>query len=265
MEPRHRCPQASQQRYERALPVSAFSGFTGLLAHCVHLRRCCAPAPALHCQTCHHPLTYKQPPAVNGAPRASRATSRRCFRERTGPAVNTKSWRGVLRLSQCSRAGSKGAEQATQADVCFGCHKAQRAQVRRVSAHPLATTGLADTRKMACSDCHNPHGSTGPKLLVKNSVNDTCFTCHAEKRGPYLWEHAPVADDCTNCHTPHGSSNAPLLKARVPWLCQACHSGDHAAQINSGANLAGRLSRRSTAPNRPGRPRREPSWPGAPV
>jgi DmsE family decaheme c-type cytochrome len=128
---------------------------------------------------------------------------------------------------------------ATQADVCFGCHKAQRAQMRRVSAHPLATTGLADTAKMACSDCHNPHGSTGPKLLVKNSVNDTCFTCHAEKRGPYLWEHAPVADDCTNCHTPHGSSNAPLLKARVPWLCQDCHSGDHAAQINSGANLAG--------------------------
>jgi cytochrome c2 len=25
----------------------------------------------------------------------------------------------------------------------------------------------------------------------------------------------------------------------VPWLCQDCHSGDHAAQINSGANLAG--------------------------
>jgi DmsE family decaheme c-type cytochrome len=127
----------------------------------------------------------------------------------------------------------------TQAEVCFACHQAQRAQIHRVSTHPLAVTSLASSVKMACSDCHNPHGSNGPKLLVKSSVNETCYTCHAEKRGPFLWEHAPVADDCTNCHTPHGSANAPLLKARAPWLCQECHSGDHGAQINSAANLAG--------------------------
>ncbi len=128
---------------------------------------------------------------------------------------------------------------ATQAEVCFGCHKTQRAQIRRISAHPLALTGQASNAKMVCADCHEPHGSTGPKLLRKNSVNETCYTCHAEKRGPFLWEHAPVVDDCTNCHTPHGSSIAPLLKARPPWLCQDCHSGDHGAQVNSGANLAG--------------------------
>jgi DmsE family decaheme c-type cytochrome len=128
---------------------------------------------------------------------------------------------------------------ATQAEVCFTCHKAQRAQIRRISTHPLAVTGLASTAKMGCSDCHNPHGSTGPKLLVRNSVNETCYTCHPERRGPFLWEHAPVADDCTTCHTPHGSTNAPLLKTRAPWLCQECHSGDHGNQVNSGANLAG--------------------------
>jgi DmsE family decaheme c-type cytochrome len=119
----------------------------------------------------------------------------------------------------------------TQPEVCFACHKTERAQTHRFSTHPI------DAGKMACSDCHNPHGSTGPKLLAKNSVNETCYTCHAEKRGPFLWEHSPVVDDCTNCHTPHGSTNSPLLKARVPWLCQECHSGDHGAQLNSGANL----------------------------
>ncbi|MEI6668843.1 MAG: DmsE family decaheme c-type cytochrome [Acidobacteriota bacterium] len=128
---------------------------------------------------------------------------------------------------------------ATQADVCYRCHKEQRAQARRVSTHPLAATGLASTAKMSCSDCHNPHGSVGPTLLVKSSVNETCYSCHAEKRGPFLWEHAPVTDNCANCHSPHGSSNAPLLKTRPPFLCQECHSGDHGAQINSGANLAG--------------------------
>lgn len=122
-------------------------------------------------------------------------------------------------------------KKASQPEVCFACHKNERAQTHRISTHPIAAG------KMSCSDCHNPHGSTGPKLLAKNSVNETCYTCHAEKRGPFLWEHGPVVDDCTNCHTPHGSTNAPLLKARAPWLCQECHSGDHGAQLNSGANL----------------------------
>ena len=121
----------------------------------------------------------------------------------------------------------------SQAEVCFACHKTERSQVHRISRHPILEG------KVVCADCHNPHGSTGPKLLVKESVNDTCYTCHAEKRGPFLWEHAPVADDCTNCHTPHGSTNAPLLKARAPWLCQECHSGDHGKNLYSGANLPG--------------------------
>jgi len=122
---------------------------------------------------------------------------------------------------------------ATQPEVCFGCHKSERAQTHKLSSHPLGEG------KMSCSDCHNPHGTVGPKLLTKNSVTDTCYTCHAEKRGPFLWEHQPVSEDCSTCHTPHGSSTAPLLKQRTPWLCQDCHTGDHAAQVNSGANLAG--------------------------
>jgi len=119
---------------------------------------------------------------------------------------------------------------ATQAEVCFSCHKTERAQTHRNSTHPL------DAGKMACSDCHNPHGSVGPKLLVKASVNETCYTCHAEKRGPFLWEHSPVADDCTNCHTPHGSVSNNLLKARPPFLCQECHQ-DHGSSLKSGNSV----------------------------
>jgi len=120
---------------------------------------------------------------------------------------------------------------ASQPDVCFACHKSERAQTHRISTHPLAAG------KMACSDCHNPHGSTGPALMRKASVNETCWSCHADKRGPFLWEHEPVTESCANCHTPHGSNIAPLLKARTPFLCQSCHTGDHAAQVNSAANL----------------------------
>jgi DmsE family decaheme c-type cytochrome len=119
----------------------------------------------------------------------------------------------------------------TQPEVCFTCHKNQRAQTHRISTHPIAAG------EMTCSDCHNPHGSIGPRLMAKNSINETCYTCHPDRRGPFLWEHSPVSEDCTSCHTPHGSNNPALLKARTPWLCQECHSGDHSGPMNSGANL----------------------------
>ncbi len=122
---------------------------------------------------------------------------------------------------------------AEQPAVCFTCHKDQRAQTKQVSTHPL------DAGKMACSDCHNPHGSAGPKLLAKNTVNETCYTCHAEKRGPFLWEHQPVNEDCTNCHTPHGSNITPLLKSRPPFLCDECHDGPHNSQAPYGTAVAG--------------------------
>jgi len=107
---------------------------------------------------------------------------------------------------------------SSQPEVCFGCHKQQRTQALKAYAHPLFEG------KMACSGCHNPVGETTDRLFVRQTVNDTCFECHAEKRGPYLWEHAPAAEDCTNCHNPHGSNHPGMLSMRGPMLCQSCHS-----------------------------------------
>jgi DmsE family decaheme c-type cytochrome len=134
-------------------------------------------------------------------------------------------------------------QRATQRDVCFTCHKDQRADVHKISTHPLevgsTSTNTLGSVKMACSDCHNPHGSTGPKLLKKATVVETCTTCHAEKRGPFLWEHQPVSEDCTNCHTPHGSNITPLLKDRPPFLCDTCHDGPHNSQAPYGPGAGG--------------------------
>jgi DmsE family decaheme c-type cytochrome len=79
--------------------------------------------------------------------------------------------------------------------------------------------------KVTCTDCHNPHGSYSENLLKTATVNEVCWQCHAEKRGPFLWEHPPVTESCLNCHDPHGSQNDFLLKISRPRLCQQCHSG----------------------------------------
>ena len=108
-------------------------------------------------------------------------------------------------------------DKTTQAEVCFTCHKEQRAQINRPSRHPIKEG------KVACSDCHNSHGSVGPSLMVRDSVNDTCYTCHMEKRGPFVRTHQPVTEDCSICHNPHGTTTPNLLKSRAPFLCQQCH------------------------------------------
>jgi DmsE family decaheme c-type cytochrome len=120
---------------------------------------------------------------------------------------------------------------AGEAGVCFACHERERAEFLRRSAHPV-TAGL-----MQCTSCHTPHGSAADGLLTRTTINETCYDCHAEKRGPFLWEHAPVREDCTNCHVPHGSSHADLLIARTPFLCQQCHlAAFHPSTVMSGAN-----------------------------
>jgi DmsE family decaheme c-type cytochrome len=105
----------------------------------------------------------------------------------------------------------------TEIETCGQCHIQKRAQQMRSSHMPLLEG------KMTCTSCHNPHGSVTPALLKENSVNDACYTCHAEKRGPFLWEHAPVTESCTNCHDPHGSNHERMLKVAKPRLCQQCH------------------------------------------
>lgn len=107
---------------------------------------------------------------------------------------------------------------ATQPDVCFDCHQLQRTETLKAYAHPLFEG------KMDCSGCHSPHGDSPERQLARQTVNDTCFGCHAEKRGPYVWEHEPAAEDCTLCHAPHGSNHPAMLTRRTPLLCQGCHS-----------------------------------------
>jgi DmsE family decaheme c-type cytochrome len=104
-----------------------------------------------------------------------------------------------------------------QQEVCFTCHRDIRALVMRPSHHPIVEG------KVKCTSCHNPHGALSPAMVNAESIKELCTTCHADKRGPFLYEHAPVEESCLNCHNPHGARTVKLLNEKVPNLCQDCH------------------------------------------
>lgn len=114
----------------------------------------------------------------------------------------------------------KNLAKSTQEEVCAQCHKQINAQLLKSSHHPIREG------KIGCSDCHNPHGTVSEKLVSANSLNEKCYECHAEKRGPFLWDHPPVEENCMTCHSPHGSSHDKLLVTKRPYLCQTCHANN---------------------------------------
>jgi DmsE family decaheme c-type cytochrome len=111
----------------------------------------------------------------------------------------------------------KGAHVASQVELCAACHKSQQKALTQRSHHPFREG------KTECGACHNPHGSGTEYSLKSDSVNDQCYSCHEDKRGPFLWEHSPVREDCLTCHDAHGSNHASLLVTRTAQLCQSCH------------------------------------------
>jgi DmsE family decaheme c-type cytochrome len=102
-------------------------------------------------------------------------------------------------------------------NMCERCHEEVRVEFSLPSHHPM------HEKKMLCTNCHESHGSSNEKLLKKASVKEVCTQCHAEKEGPFVYEHAENSEDCRTCHSPHGSVNNNLLKVAVPFLCLQCH------------------------------------------
>jgi predicted CXXCH cytochrome family protein len=123
-------------------------------------------------------------------------------------------------------------------ETCFQCHLEVRAAFALPHHHPVLEG------KMSCADCHSPHkgiaiksggtraaemGGTNIQQNLKAgglaflSRNETCFECHTQQRGPFVYEHEALRQGCVVCHSPHGSVNQRLLNERNATLCLKCH------------------------------------------
>jgi predicted CXXCH cytochrome family protein len=114
----------------------------------------------------------------------------------------------------------------SQPELCGGCHLNVQAQFALPTHHRVPEGAVK------CTDCHNAHDSLNPTTLRQVSWQ-TCATCHPEKRGPWVFEHAAVkVQGCTACHVPHGSVNRMLITQREErFLCLQCHVDPAAANV----------------------------------
>lgn len=137
---------------------------------------------------------------------------------------------------------------------CLSCHSIHAAPARPhllvmdsvalcESCHPGKAAGFRDKpfahrlqAGMDCASCHDPHGLPRDSALRFTRADELpCLSCHAEKKGPFVFEHVSgVAGNCLSCHEAHGSSNPKQLKrAQVSQLCLECHSPIAAGTLGS--------------------------------
>ena len=129
-----------------------------------------------------------------------------------GPGSNI-----ALRKPNPTVAPLQTTERQLQYETCTACHKQIRAQLIKTSHHPIIEG------KVACTSCHNPHGALSKSMVNAESIPQLCTSCHAEKRGPFVWGHPPVEENCLTSHNSHGSNHPRLLADKTHSLCQDCH------------------------------------------
>jgi DmsE family decaheme c-type cytochrome len=189
------------------------------------------------CESCHGPGSkhaesgsaeeIRNPSKLNPA-----ATDRTCLqchlnqptqagRILSSHAKNQVSCTACHSIHANGRRGLVARKPAAINEQCSACHLSAWAQFQKPYKHRV-TEGA-----MSCVDCHNPHGSFRPAMTRTFAANEPgCFKCHANLRGPFTFEHAPVRfESCSRCHEPHGSANPRMLiRQQVRFVCLECHA-----------------------------------------
>ncbi len=192
----------------------------------LHMRS--APQPGATCESCHGPGSLhaeESDPALiyNPARDYNAAEANPCLTCHNGDKFASAAGQAHHEVADgCSdchviHSGKKHYLKKTGSALCLDCHRDVGSQFRLTSHHPVPE-GL-----MTCESCHNVHGGKSDFALT-NGNRERCISCHADKEGPFVYEHQPVNEDCGICHSAHGTVADNLLVQNEPALCLGCHS-----------------------------------------
>ena len=113
-----------------------------------------------------------------------------------------------------------------QPSLCYGCHATAKADFAKPYHHRV------DEGLIQCSDCHNVHGTaTLRQVRAMPSGDAICVKCHADKQGPFVYEHVPVkTEGCSSCqHAPRIDQSTLLAgepgEPAVPAVSHISRSG----------------------------------------
>ena len=116
--------------------------------------------------------------------------------------------------------------QEYNSELCFMCHSDKQEQVE--------TSEVVHGTASECQMCHDPHGSTQPRLLRANT-RSICASCHqddANRRHPVPTHPFEAPDEryrpgnpftCSSCHEPHASKHSKLFRFETLPICGNCH------------------------------------------
>jgi|SRR6185369_2743078 DmsE family decaheme c-type cytochrome len=194
------------------------------------------PANKTHgCESCHGPgaahvsgggdvtqiLRFKDMSAHEASARCLECHGDSHKQAQFGSSTHLSNNVGCLDCHSPHRAAAEHLLVKAQPELCYGCHGSTRADFAMPFRHRV-NEGLVQ-----CKDCHNVHGGGNLRQVRSSATGDAaCFRCHADKQGPFVFEHLPVkTEGCGSCHTPHGSTNPRLLRvSQINLLCLQCHT-----------------------------------------
>ena len=207
------------------------------------------PAATHGCESCHGPgqkhaesgdPDADSAPQQDGAGQRRRATCMTCHSRAASHALwdgSQHDQRNIGCVTCHSVHASKGPSQLkarTVMEQCATCHRRRHQQAAPVQPHAGAGRG-DDVLVVPQRAWQHQRASC---CAAGTTIDESCTSCHTDKRGPYLWEHAPVSESCVTCHDPHGSNNDRMLVSKLPFLCQRCHvTSRHPPTVYDGFQL----------------------------